>query len=131
MSGRFKPPFIFLSASLVVYAVLAVFALNGVESPWIDRIIVGEIALTAGYAVYAMFSSTFTWTVRGLGIWGLLLAIVLLYGTSQLVEWGFVPSPTPWFIRNTWRSMLAVAGPCMLYGYYYWRKRKECTVECP
>ena len=131
MSGRFKPPFIFLSASLVVYAVLAVFALNGVESPWIDRIIVGEIALTAGYAVYAMFSSTFTWTVRGLGIWGLLLAIVPLYTTSQLVEWHVVSSPVPWFIRNTWRSMLAVAGPCMLYGYYRWSRQKECIVKCP
>ncbi len=116
MRDRLTYPALFTAAYLATWAALHLLQ---ADNPWIDRVIVGEIALSALLAVVAMSAATKRWTVRGLGIWGLMAAIVLIFATTQLIAWG-VWEASPDLVRNLWRAMLAVAGPCMLYGYWTW-----------
>ena len=120
-NNRFRYPAYFTVVYLAVWAGLH---LLGADNPWIDRVIVGEIALCALFAVLAMSIATKRWTVRGLGIWGLMSAIVLIYGTSQLIQIG-VWETSPDMLRNLWRAILAVAGPCMLWGYWVWWRNED------
>lgn len=119
--NRFWYPVAFTAAYVAVWVGLHFM---GADNPWIDRIIVGEIALCALFAVMAMSIATKRWTVRGLGIWGLMSAIVLIYGTSQVIQAG-VWDTSPDALRNLWRAILAVAGPCMLYGYWVWWRSED------
>lgn len=120
-TNRLTYPALFTMAYLIVWAVLHVAR---VDNPWVDRVIIGEIALCALFAVVAMSIATRRWTVRGLGIWGLMTAIVLIFATSQLVEWQVLDA-TPTIVRNLWRAVLAIAGPCMLYGYWSWLREGD------
>jgi hypothetical protein len=120
MSGKYRPPLYFMSISVVIYIFLAVLELMGMNSPWIDRVIVFEIFTTALFTSIAMIVGTDRWSLRGLGIWGFMFAIVISYIASQMVLWGLLSLPLPFYISNIWRSMLALAGPLMIYGYYRW-----------
>lgn len=121
MTGRYKPLLWFAYLSGCLWAALTmIYTWYGYEGPWIDRFIAFEISLTALFTVVAMAWKTEQWTRRGLGIWGFMGAIVLLYIASQVREWGLVTGPLPPIVINTWRAPLFLGGLFMLYGYYKW-----------
>lgn len=122
MSGRVKPQIYFVYLSVCMYVALELVRRFVYDGPWIDRLVVGQIAIVAGYSVYAMSSETKVWSIRGLGIWGFMAAILILYTASQLAEWGAIERPVEPWIVNIWRSPLVVGGSFMGYGYYRWRQ---------
>lgn len=118
-----------------VASVWSVLMLYGKENPWIDRVITGEIAICALLSVLVIFWYTPKWSVRTIGVFSLMAAIVLLYTASQALDAGVFgppfhaaelppgaphPPTIPYWWRSLWRSMLAVAGPCLLWGFYHW-----------
>lgn len=121
MRNRWIGPALSALAYAAVWAILFAY---GAENPWIDRIVIGEIALAALFAAITMSTTTKHWTVRGLGIWGLMAAIVLIFAAAQLIDAG-VWDETPVHVRNIWRAILAVAGPCMLWGYWSWWRQGD------
>ena len=125
MTGRFGPPLYFCFLSLCLYLALTVVHYwFDYQGPWIDRLIVFEIFLTALCAVIAMTWKTTHWSRRGLGIWGFMGAIVISYVVSQAIEWGYLSVPLPQYIVNLYRSPLALGGAFMLYGYLRWAQGK-------
>jgi hypothetical protein len=123
MTGRWLPPIYFSYLAGCLYAALTMIHYwYGYQGPWIDRVIVFEIFLTALYTVTAMTFKTELWTRRGLGIWGFMGAIVVSYVVSQGIEWGYLSFPVPQYIVNLYRSPLALGGLFMLYGYYRWTR---------
>lgn len=122
MNGRYRPPIYLLLASLVVYAILFALGERGLERLWVDRAIVAEISLSAAFAVYAMGTSTPKWTIRGLGIFGFMLAIVIYHIAIQFAEWRAVRLALPFYVVNIWRSILLVSGALMLYGFAVWAR---------
>lgn len=112
-------------AILIVWAVLLTIR---ADSPWVDLIIFGEVSVAAVGVVVLMFRYTDDWTVRGLGIFGLMLTISLLYGPQlgqHLRFWGppppaNIPTYLPAEFVQFRRSIIAVSAPCLLYGFVVW-----------
>lgn len=116
---------LWLLAVLLVWAFLLTIR---ADNPWVDLVIFGEIAITAFVVAFLMFRYTNDWTVRGLGIFGLMTVIFLLYGPSfgqQIRLWGpeppaNIPTYLPdWFVQLR-RAIVAVSGPCLLWGFKQW-----------
>lgn len=121
----------FLGSWVIAILLVWVFLLTfRADNPWIDIFIFGEIALAAVGVVVLMFRYTSNWTIRGLGIFGLMLVIFLLYG-PQLGQWlGFWGPPPPrniptylpdWFVQLR-RAIVVVSAPCLLFGFFQWWK---------
>lgn len=128
---------VWLVAVAAVWSLLMVY---GKENPWIDRLITGEIAVCGFFAAILIVRYTPKITVRTLGVFGLMVAIVLIFVAAQLLAAGIFGDPTPtalnqtlpdfpnmpkpatvpYWLRSTWRSILAVSGPCLLVGFYEW-----------
>lgn len=122
MTGRWLPQVYFIYLSVCMYIALELVRRYVYDGPWIDRIVVGQIAVVAAFTVSSMSLKTLAWTIRGLGIWGFMGAILILYSATQLVEFGALNRPVAQWIVNIWRSPLVVGGSFMLYGYYRWTR---------
>lgn len=118
-----------------VAAVWSLLMIYGRENDWVDRFIFSEIALCGLFACYFIIRYSPKLTVRVIGVFSLFAGIVVLYTAAQLLDlgvWGTPPRFTtpppdtevaavvPYWLRSLGRSMLAVAGPCILWGYYRW-----------
>ncbi len=122
MSGRIRPQLFAIFLSICMYVALEMVRRFAYSGPWIDRIVVGQIAIVAMFTVASMSLKTKRWTIRGLGIWQFMAAILMLYTVSQLMEFGVLSRPVPQWLINTWRAPLVVGGSFMLYGYYRWTR---------
>lgn len=117
---------------LAVAAVWALLMAYGREEPWIDRFIIGEIAVCGAIGVYFIVRYSPKFTTRVIGVTSLFAGIVVLYVAAQILATGYWGEPirqadpppgvgvVPYWWRSLGRSFLAVAGPCILWGYYHW-----------
>lgn len=118
-----------------VAAVWCLLMIYGRENEWVDRFIFFEIALCGAFACYFIIRYSPKLTVRVIGVLSLFSGIVVLYVGAQALDFGafgepirsFTPPPgtpkpaaLPCWWRSLGRSMLAVSGPCILWGYYHW-----------
>jgi hypothetical protein len=123
---------LWLAAVAVVWSALMAY---GRENPWVDRFIIGEIAVCGALAIIFIILYTPKFSIRTIGILSMFTGILILYVAAQMLAAGFwgdippakelppgtqLPPMVPYWIRSLGRSNLAVAGPCILYGYYYW-----------
>lgn len=120
---------------VAVAAVWSVLMLYGKENPWIDRVIFGEIAICGVLVILFILRYTPEFKARNIGVFSMFFGIVVLYLASQLLAAGAfgepikpayippgIPRPPviPYWWRCLGRSMLAVAGPLVLWGYYHY-----------
>ena len=125
MNGRVMPLIWVSYLNVCLYVALTmIYYWADYRGPWIDRLIVFEIFLTALFAVLAMAVGTSRWSRRGLGIWDFMGAIVVSYIVSQAIEWGYLSIPLPQYVVNIYRAPLAVGGALMLYGFYWLARGK-------
>ena len=108
---------LFVLASVLVWLLLLTVR---ADNPRLDLFVYGEIALAAAIAVTIMVWNTRKWTVRGLGLLGLMLAIMLLYTPGLLRELSLMHDMTPNWFTQFRRALLIVSGPCLLYGFWVW-----------
>jgi hypothetical protein len=121
MKGRFLPPLYFAWVAFCFWIALnMIFYWYGYTGPWIDRILVFGIWLmsTVTWITVLFKTPRDKWTRRGVGIFGFMLGASVLSTMSQLNEWGFFPGGhLPQWAINTYRSLLFLASPLIVYGY--------------
>jgi hypothetical protein len=121
-----------------VIAVWSLLMLIGRENIWVDRVLLAEILSCGALAVVFIFVYTPKWTTRAIGVFSLMFGIVVLMTGAGLLDLGAFgepfrhqeppvlppgvepPAVVPYWWRSLGRSMLAVAGPALLWGYYHW-----------
>lgn len=115
-TNRLSHPIRFIALVTVIWWAMLLVA---DRVPKIDLWIGGGIALACGAAAFIMIAGTRQWTTRGLGLLGLMLAIVLLYLPLPLREVGIMGTSPEWFIHLR-RAILIVSGPFILIGIWQW-----------
>lgn len=124
-----------VAAVAVVWSCLMIL---GRENVWVDRFILAEIIACSVPACIVIFRYTPVFTVRAIGIWSLMFGITVLMIAAGLLDlgvWGepfrvqtppklppgvHAPAVIPYWLRSVGRSMLAVAGPAIIWGYIHW-----------
>lgn len=123
-TNRFSHPVRFIALVTVIWWLMLLVA---DRVPKIDLWIGGGIALACGTAAIIMILGTQRWTTRGLGLLGLMVAIVLLYLPLPLRELGLMGASPEWFIHLR-RAILIVSGPFILIGIWQWFQRGDGDV---
>lgn len=116
LHNRLWAPLRFIVVVCIVWVVMMAAA---DRVPKIDLWIGGGIALACGLAAVIMAVGTVNWTTRGLGLLGLMVAIVLLYLPLPLRELHVVGASPLWFIHLR-RAILIVSSPFILIGIWQW-----------
>lgn len=95
-----------------------------------DTVILLGIGFVYTVAIFVMLWGTEVWTVRGVGLFGTVLADVGLYGRSGMARAGWMPPLAPWE-TDLIRSLFLCGAPLLLWGLIRWvlDQRRHDTAE--